>query len=73
MLVPSFSLWLKGFPFWAYLLKCVCLKRVIHGKCIQVRVPCKKKLDSNLRSSTGLAEERSGKGMLERGGGWRVA
>lgn len=57
MLVPSFSLWLKRFPFWVYLLKCLCPKRVIHGKCIQVRVPCKKRLDSNLRGSNGLAGE----------------
>ena len=57
MLVPSFSLWLKGFPFWAYLLNCVCPKRVIHGKCIQVRVSCKKRLDSNLIGTIGLAGE----------------
>ena len=38
----------------------VCVsEEVIHGKCIQVRVPCKKRLDSNLRSSTWLAEERT--------------
>lgn len=59
MLVPSFSLWLKGFPFWAYLLNCVCPKRVIHGKCIQVKVSCKKRLDSNLMGTIGLAGERT--------------
>ena len=52
-------------------IKCVCLKRVVHGKCIQVRVPCKKRLESNLRSSTWLAEERS-VWKRDAGEGWGV-